>query len=295
MDAGRRCQISGSTHLTYVEAGKHRMLTHRKIDPRVLVEGYVPETWQRVRKMATEQNMRHSDGNLTGAVAVHTNGTRTSTAASQELTAQILLRPNDKEHTQLALHTRRTLVLAPDCESDHDNVGSVAVASMNLVTGPLAPQLNDPQFSLPTSGNEQETPEEQMLTKRIVELWSAQKEKASAVRKSREDLLRLRASLGRQLFEFKSYLVRTGRNGGWMPFLRTHGIPRSTADRYIERHKLAVEVQTKRPSEAFSCPTEEDVMKMVKELAPKLSRFLVTSAAISQFFKELETALYIDD
>jgi hypothetical protein len=102
----------------------------------------------------------------------------------------------------------------------------------------------------------------------------------------------LRDQLAERLKEYKSLLVRTGRNGKWMGFLREANIPRTTADRLVAKWQLSkVPRPVKRTNGAFEAPSKAEIGQMVKKLTPKLERVLTTPDSIALFMTELAAAL----
>ena len=94
------------------------------------------------------------------------------------------------------------------------------------------------------------------------------------------------------LYQLKNLLERTGRNGRWTSFLNGEGIPRATADRYVESHKRFLDRKNgKRLTEAISVPTEDEIKEMVAKLTPRLVRVLTTPESIASFLREMAAAL----
>jgi hypothetical protein len=128
---------------------------------------------------------------------------------------------------------------------------------------------------------------ETRLRAEIDSLWSAQKNSKAAVRRNREELKTLRRDLGEKLQTMKSLLVRTGRSGRWAAYLRSHKLPRATADRYVREHEATLLPQSNRLTEAVSEPSEDDISQFVQKLLPRLRRVLTTNEAVYHFFDEL--------
>ena len=122
----------------------------------------------------------------------------------------------------------------------------------------------------------------------IVRLWTAQKDHDAAARKTREELHAIRSSLAERLHAMKSLLAQAGRGGRWTSYLRENRIPRATADRYVLQHeKTLAPSEKKRPTEAFSAPTGEDLHRLFQKLVPQLLRVLTTQDAAFNFVIEL--------
>jgi len=143
----------------------------------------------------------------------------------------------------------------------------------------------EPAVSAPTSGQHLSHNEDQ-LSQEIKLLWSAHAKTKNETRQSRQELTKLRAELGNQLNQFKTLLVRTGRSGGWSAFLREQNIPRTTAERYIEKHERLLQ-PSNCPSGTVTHTSIDSVDELIKKLCPKLVRHLTTPEAVYQFFKEI--------
>jgi len=78
---------------------------------------------------------------------------------------------------------------------------------------------------------------EATLNNEIKSLWSAHQLNEAAAKHSKEELRTMRLDLGCKLHQMKAILARTGRSGGWAAYLRSQGLPRATAERYIDRHE----------------------------------------------------------
>ena len=157
-----------------------------------------------------------------------------------------------------------------------------------------------------TAGESDASEEENVVTRQIICLWADREKKKTSLIKTKaslnttkaslkttkEQLSLMRAELGKRLFELKNLLAKPGRKGGWASFLDGEGIPRATADRYVQSHKRSLEGKTgKRLSEAISIPTEEKIKTMVVKLTPRLLRALPTPETIMQFLREMTAAL----
>jgi hypothetical protein len=122
----------------------------------------------------------------------------------------------------------------------------------------------------------------------ITRLWSAQQDQAATARRTREELKAVKLTLAERLHQMKMLLVQTGRGGRWASYLREHGIPRATADRYVQKHELALmPPEPKRLSEAISKPTDDDVQRLFQKLLPQMRRVLVTQNAAFTFVVEM--------
>jgi hypothetical protein len=143
----------------------------------------------------------------------------------------------------------------------------------------------EPALSAPTSGHHLSHNEDQ-LSQEIKLLWSAHAKTKNETRQSRQELTKLRRELGKQLCQFKSLLVRTGRSGGWSAFLRDQNIPRTTAERYIEKHERLLQ-PSNCPSGTVTGLSTDSVAELIKKLRPRLIRHLTTPEAVYKFFTEI--------
>jgi len=152
-------------------------------------------------------------------------------------------------------------------------------------------QINEPSTAIhsgASSADERRSEMEDALRQQITHLWSAHTVSKQAARSTGEQLKMIRLDLGRHLHEMKFLLVRTGRDGGWSEFLRAQKIPRTSADRYVERHEELIHPENmNRPSGAVLPPSEEQVCAFFRQSMPKLSRFLTTGQAVYWFVREM--------
>jgi hypothetical protein len=163
-------------------------------------------------------------------------------------------------------------------KADSTNVESIAVP-LTTLTGETAEETL-------------EAGEERVTTREIIDLWTAHNKQNAMLKKSSKELKKTRTSLGRYLFELKSLLAKTGRSGRWTSFLQEAGIPRATADRYVESHKLSLNPENgKRLTEAISVTTEEEIKALAVKLAPRLLRVLTTPESVEKFLQEVAAVL----
>ena len=152
----------------------------------------------------------------------------------------------------------------------------------------------------PTPGGEaaeepkvsEEEEEERVTTREIIILWAEHDRKNASLKKTSKELKKTRTKLGVYLYGLKNLLAKTGRNGRWTSFLEGAGIPRATADRYVEAHKRFLDRKNGNClSEAISVPTEDEIKEMVAKLTPRLVRVLTTPESITKFLREMTAAL----
>jgi hypothetical protein len=121
----------------------------------------------------------------------------------------------------------------------------------------------------------------------ITSLWAAHQTCKSTVRRTKLELKDLRCSLGERLWSMKCILACSGRSGKWASYLRSHQLPRATADRYISLHQASTVESANRLTEAITEPTVEDVKKLVQRLLPRLRPILTTEELIGEFLYEV--------
>jgi hypothetical protein len=136
---------------------------------------------------------------------------------------------------------------------------------------------------------------ENKLHNEILSLWVTLKVGKAVARKTNEELRTLRLDLGRKLYEMKTILARTGRGGGWAPYLRANGIARASADRLVDRHEASLDPETKCLGEAITEATAEDVQRLVRSLLPRLRRILTTPSWVEWFSVEVAFQLEMGD
>jgi hypothetical protein len=183
---------------------------------------------------------------------------------------------------------------APDPSPNSVSVDQVNKRTLGIAPKPKGvPNLNEEEKKT-GSGTPEEFQHETALAGEIKELWSSQKFRASSLRSSRKELEAIRTSLSKRLYNLKHLLVRTGREGKWTDFLRQQDIPRTTADRYVDKWKRSISPEPeKRTSGAIEEPTAEEIALMIKKLRPRLARQLTTPSSINLFIAELGAALEI--
>lgn len=128
---------------------------------------------------------------------------------------------------------------------------------------------------------------EAALDLQIKSLWSSHQSAKVTVSRTKEELKSLRFELGRKLSEKKAVLVRTGRGGGWTAYLRSHSLPRATADRYVSAYEVSLIPPDNRISESILSPPQDDIRRLVRSLLPRLRRVLTTPESISVFMQEI--------
>jgi hypothetical protein len=142
-----------------------------------------------------------------------------------------------------------------------------------------------------TESAKAESETEAKLTSEIKSLWTAHRTNTATAKETKEELEALRFDLGEKLREMKSILARTGRGGGWAAYLRSHGVPRASAERYIKQYEDIFNTKKNRLSDTISEPTEDDVQRLVRSLLPRLRKVLTTTRSISLFVDEVERQL----
>jgi hypothetical protein len=139
--------------------------------------------------------------------------------------------------------------------------------------------------SEPNSGFETE----QRLATQIGELWSVHNQAQAAAAQSKEYLSEIRHQLGERLCEVKKLVARPGRGGGWSAFLAAQGIPRASADRYVQRYEKTLHPDSNCLDESIES-TELAVRKLFAAVWPRLRRVITSKEALDLFIHELTTA-----
>jgi hypothetical protein len=196
------------------------------------------------------------------------------------------------------LHTTQLLEIAninPVFMGDHPlllptsglEVGKVT----NATQAPVEIPNEDPHVVLAINDQTRNSQEEELLTEKILELWSHQSKRIASAKRTRVELAKLRAELAENFYHLKKRYCRAGRDGEWSSFLKGNGISRTSADRYVTRHENSISSDsTSCPSGASAEPSTDDVTKLVKKLVPKLATLLVTPALAEHFLGEIVAA-----
>jgi hypothetical protein len=118
----------------------------------------------------------------------------------------------------------------------------------------------------------------------IASLWSAHAASVATTQRTKLELVELRRQLGERLSEMKRLLVCTGRGGRWAGYLRSHKLPRATADRYVDQHHASMTPPAENClTDAIPEPTLADVHRLVGKLLPTLRRILTTEELVAEF------------
>jgi hypothetical protein len=112
---------------------------------------------------------------------------------------------------------------------------------------------------------------ENQLKEEVTSLWSEHVRVSGAKKATTAELRQLRTKLAEKLYNMKQVLSRIGRGGQWRGWLGEVRIPRSTADRLVERHAESLGVSAANvPTESIS--PQEEVGRLVQSLLPRLRR-----------------------
>jgi len=123
---------------------------------------------------------------------------------------------------------------------------------------------------------------EDRLTEEVNALWGESVRISGQKKASATELRLLRARLAEKLFAMKGVLSRIGRGGQWRCWLAEVKIPRSTADRLVERHSEMVGGITQNvPDGAIT--EKQQVEALVKSMLPRLRKVLVSSQLAYQY------------
>jgi hypothetical protein len=164
-----------------------------------------------------------------------------------------------------------------------------AVSSQIFIGGEIMTVLTGTVATVESTQTANET--EVKLTSEIRSLWTAHQTSTATAKRTKEELEDLRFDLGLKLREMKSILVRTGRSGGWSAYLRSHALPRASAERYIKQYEAIFNPEKNRLTDTLSEPTDDDVRRLVRSLLPRLRKILTTPDSVSLFVGEVARQL----
>jgi hypothetical protein len=128
--------------------------------------------------------------------------------------------------------------------------------------------------------------DEQLIVE-ISDLWQIHAQTQGTLKKSREDIKRIRADLSERLHQLKAVLSRPGRGGAWSSFLGAQKIPRSTADRLVRGHEKTNAVKEGNCTTEQISEPDEVVRRYCRGLWPKLSRVLTSNELVEVFVAAL--------
>jgi len=151
---------------------------------------------------------------------------------------------------------------------------------------PVAPGIS---VALPSSEPNTSYETEQNLATQIGELWSIHTQAEAAAVQSKEHLSQIRHQLGERLYEVKKLVARPGRGGGWSAFLSAQGIPRASADRYVERYQKTLHPDSNCLHDAIES-TELAVRRLFAGVWPRLRRVITSKEALDLFIQLLTVA-----
>lgn len=134
---------------------------------------------------------------------------------------------------------------------------------------------------------------ESKLTEEVSFLWMEHVRVAGAKKSTAAELRLLRGKLAERLFEMKQLLCQPGRAGQWRGWLAEVGIPRSSADRLVERHGEMLGATDRNVPNGTSIP-EEEVQKLFQAMLPRLHRTLKNRQMACQFVTSLIEAFGLD-
>jgi hypothetical protein len=205
---------------------------------------------------------------------------------------------NDREEPATVSEKRRVPV-SSDSLRQGSAILEVAASDTTSANGAKTGSTDTESVAVPPptlGGEPAEEPEvseeERFTTNKINILWAEHHRQNASLKKTSKELKKTRTNLGVYLYGLKNLLAKTGRNGRWTSFLQGAGIPRATADRYVESHKRSLDRKNgNRLTEAISVPTEDEIKEMVAKLTPRLVRVLTTQESITKFLQEIAAAL----
>lgn len=113
-------------------------------------------------------------------------------------------------------------------------------------------------------------------------MWSSHLRMSLESRSASTELRQIRAKLAERLYAIKQLLCRVGREGRWRSWLKERQIPRSSADRWCQRHSETLDIGNKdAPIEAIE--EQDSVEKLVQAFLPRLRSKLVGAQAVFKF------------
>ena len=114
--------------------------------------------------------------------------------------------------------------------------------------------------------------------------------RSRATKASQVEHKRIRLALGARLSKFKQGICKPGRHGGWSCFLGAAGIPKRTADRYIEVYRRAIEGKLNLATGQIPASPEE-LAKELGRLSRRLRKMLHSDAQVRWFIERLALSL----
>jgi hypothetical protein len=121
------------------------------------------------------------------------------------------------------------------------------------------------------------------LTTEIVQLWQVHGDYQKSIKHDTEKFRVLRNELGKLLHQMKGLLARPGRGGQWSAWLKEREIPRSTADRLVQRYEHSLNPNVNRTIGSISELTEEEIQKLFFKVLRKLRPVLRTQQSVYRF------------
>jgi hypothetical protein len=92
-------------------------------------------------------------------------------------------------------------------------------------------------------------------------------------------------SLGQLLHKMKALLATPGRMGKWASWLRTRGIPRASADRWVQRYVEAFHLSSESPRESIQEPTEIQINRLFASIWERCEKVLTTERSRYDFLR----------
>lgn len=157
---------------------------------------------------------------------------------------------------------------------------------------PLIPAQPEIPEIIPTDNIDADDTEANRLTEEVDGLWSAHNNANLTRKHSTAELRRIKLQLGERLHQVKVLLAGRGRGGLWLPYLRERKIPRSSADRLVERYLETVGENVNAPSEALT--VDEAIERLLKSVVPRANQLLPDDEAKYKFILRLASRLGFD-
>jgi hypothetical protein len=129
---------------------------------------------------------------------------------------------------------------------------------------------------------DEDAAKESRLSEEIIGLWSQHIDLSGNRRATGKELRILRSKLAERLFVVKQLLCRAGRGGQWRGWLKQRGIPRSSADRFCERHAEILGIKN-HDAPSGATEQEETFERLLQSCLPRLKRTLPDTQSVFRF------------
>jgi hypothetical protein len=122
---------------------------------------------------------------------------------------------------------------------------------------------------------------EATLARQIIAHCAAHRKGKLTVRRPRDEMKSARHQLGEKLHSLKAILSHSGRSGQWASYLRSAGLAKTSADRYIAGYVETINPPEKNgPTGAVPEPAEDATSQFIKQIMSKIRKALTTRDAV---------------